>query len=301
MRQLLLTALLATVVILLCPATVLAIDVIVTASPDYEGVPKVSASSATNITDTTATLHGEITAIGGSNATVRGFEWGYATGNYTASWNETGAFSEGSFSHSVSGLTANANVYWRAFAINTHGQGNSTELSFLTTALPGPPINFVVLGVGDTIIDISWTMGASANSTMIRGSSSGYPSSVTSGYLVYSGNETSVTINGLSLDTSVYYYRAWSYNDYGYSVAYADGYAGNPIGIPSIIFVISICGFALWKKDWIRILLSVCIIIWGAFAMQYDIKIAAPLIALGTILFIMSIMRRIQAAREATA
>jgi len=62
------------------------------------------------------------------------------------------------------------------------------------------------------------------------------------------------------------------------------------IGLPQILLVLAIMGFALWKKEWIRVLLSICLIIWGAFAMQYDIKIAAPLVSVGTVLFIMGIL-----------
>jgi len=301
-RSAILSALVASLLLLGLVTVVSAADPSVTITGyAYTGPPLVTADDATNVAPNSATLNGEIIYRGSSNVTCRGFEWGYETGNYIASWNETGAFEEGAFSHNVSGLTGNVYVYWRAFAINTQGQGNSMELSFLTTALPGPPTDFVVIGVGDTMVGLSWAIGAKADIIVIRGSSNGYPSSVTDGYLVYSGNETSLTIDGLNLETSTYYYRAWSHNDYGYSAAYAEGYAGNPIGIPSIIFVVSMCGFALWKKGWIRILLSVCIIIWGTFAMQYDIKIAAPLLALGAILFIMSIMKHIETAREAQA
>jgi len=86
--------------------------------------------------------------------------------------------------------------------------------------------------------------------------------------------------------------------------AQADGITAvvlpNPIGLPEVIFVLGLLGFAIWKKSWIRIVLSTGIIIWGAFAMSYDIKIAAPLIAVGTVLFIQAILKQIQQAREAT-
>ena len=57
--------------------------------------------------------------------------------------------------------------------------------------------------------------------------------------------------------------------------------------------------FAWFKKGWLRILLSVVIIIWGVFAMQYDVKVAAPLLAIGTVLFFMGIMNRISDAKQA--
>lgn len=74
----------------------------------------------------------------------------------------------------------------------------------------------------------------------------------------------------------------------------------NPIGLPEVILVVALLGFALWKKGWPRIILSICIIIWGTFAMSYDIKIAAPLIAIGSVLFIQATLKQIQQAREAT-
>lgn len=290
--------LLLMVCLVMMPHILAASDITVTAVPNYEGVPIVACSGAMNITYASATLHGEVTIIGGSNVTCRGFDWGYSTGNYTMSWNETGTFEPGTFDHDIAGLESNVQVYWRAFAINTQGQGNSTELNFLTVALPSAPTDFTITQIGDTIVHITWTMGDRANTTIIRGSSTGYPATVTSGYLVYSGNETYVVVDSLNLDTATYYYRAWSANEYGYSTDYAEGYAGNPLGMPTIMFVVGLCGFALWRKDWLRVLLAVCIIMWGAFAMPYDIKIAAPLLAIGAVLFFMGIFRIIEQRRE---
>ena len=66
------------------------------------------------------------------------------------------------------------------------------------------------------------------------------------------------------------------------------------------IFVLALMGFAIWKRGWLRILLSICILIWGVFAMGYDIKIAAPLVTIGTVLFIEEIMAQIRRSREGT-
>jgi len=59
----------------------------------------------------------------------------------------------------------------------------------------------------------------------------------------------------------------------------------NPLGVPQILFLIALCVFALWKTSYLRLILSVCIIIWGVFSMPYDVKIAAPMVGLGVILF----------------
>lgn len=65
----------------------------------------------------------------------------------------------------------------------------------------------------------------------------------------------------------------------------------NPVGLPEIFFVVALVGFALWKKAWLRILLSIAIIIWGVFAVPYDIKIGAPLVAIGSVLFFLALMK----------
>jgi len=70
------------------------------------------------------------------------------------------------------------------------------------------------------------------------------------------------------------------------------------LNLVQLVLVLACCGFALWKKGWIRILLSVCIIIWATWTMQYDVKIAGTLLALGTLLFFMAILAKIGRARE---
>lgn len=315
MRKLLLSCLLLSLLVpVVIGEVVLATDVTITASPDYTGVPLVSASNATGVTTTSATLHSDITHVGGANATCRGFEWGTSTGNYTWSWNETGSFETGAFQHTVGNLTPNVHYFWRAFAINPSGRGNSTEQDFWTILLPSAPTNFTITQTGSNSINITWTMGVGANITVIRGGDLNYPSTVTDGYPVYSGNGTWVEVTGLNLRDAIYYYRAWSWNPSGYSVGYAQGSIGNisaltsllislvegPTGIVNMMFAVALMGFAFWKKSWIRILLSASLVIWGVFEMQYDIKIAAPFIAVGAFLFILGVMRVITVSREAS-
>ncbi|MCK4714240.1 MAG: hypothetical protein KAT35_01590 [Candidatus Aenigmarchaeota archaeon] len=75
--------------------------------------------------------------------------------------------------------------------------------------------------------------------------------------------------------------------------------AGEALGILDVMFMLALIGFSLWKGGWIRIILSICIIVWGAFALSYDVKIAAPLLAVGAVLFAQTIFVQIQQAREA--
>lgn len=75
--------------------------------------------------------------------------------------------------------------------------------------------------------------------------------------------------------------------------------AGEAVGILQVLFMLALIFFALWKGGWIRVILSTCIIVWGAFAIPYDVKIAAPLLAVGTVLFAQTIFVMIRQSREA--
>ena len=70
------------------------------------------------------------------------------------------------------------------------------------------------------------------------------------------------------------------------------------LGIPQMIVILALLWGSLWKQGWLRVVTSLCLIIWGVFAMEYDIKIAAPLIGIGTVLFIEAILRQVQNSRE---
>ena len=91
----------------------------------------VTTLDATNITVDGATLNGRIN--GTETLTVRGFEWGKQSGNYTDSWTEEGSFPPGSFSHSISGLDPDTTYYFRAKAYSSDaGWIYGNELSFHT-------------------------------------------------------------------------------------------------------------------------------------------------------------------------
>jgi hypothetical protein len=87
--------------------------------------------NATDITINSATLNGKIN--GTETMTVRGFEWGTQSGNYTDSWTETGTFPPDTFSHTITGLTSGRTYYFRAKAYSdATGWIYGNELSFTT-------------------------------------------------------------------------------------------------------------------------------------------------------------------------
>ena len=184
---------------------------------------------------------------------------------------------------------------------------------------PLAPTDFEIEQTGASSANITWVKGTAANITIIRGSTSGYPFSIFDGDAVYSGNSTYVEVGTLDLGLYTYYYRAWSQNEYGTSTLYAQASIGigaapsadvsaltamiislieGPMGIVNMMFAVALMGFAFWKKSWVRVVLSMALIIWGIFAMEYDIKIAGPLIGIGTVLFIMATMNLIGRRRE---
>jgi len=288
-------------------------EVTVLATPMHP--PTVVSSNATDITGTTARVHGNMTDTGGQDAHTVGFEWGFASGNYTEDWSAVGSFEAGAFTRVISGLPGNTEVFWRAFAENDAGRSHSIERSFVTLAVLDPPTDFTITQIGPNSLNITWTPGPGATSIIIRVSEDGYPATVTDGYLVYSGNSTFVVVDGLSLSTVIYYFRAWSYNDIDYSVGYAQASAGSlsgleavlafliplidgPTGIVNMMFAVALMGFGFWKKGWLRVLFATSLIIWGAATMPHDIKIAAPFVGVGTLLFFMAIFQLVTSYRE---
>jgi hypothetical protein len=185
---------------------------------------------------------------------------------------------------------------------------------------PLAPTHFEIEQTGVSSINITWAKGTAANITIIRGGTNGYPFSIFDGDAIYSGNETYVEVGSLDLALYTYYYRAWSQNEYGTSLTYAQATIGTgaapsadvsaltalilslvdgPMGIINMMFAVALMGFGFWKKSWIRVALSLALIIWGVFAMPYDIKVAAPFIGIGFILFIMGIAQIITISNEA--
>lgn len=187
-------------------------------------VPDISSTAATGATSTTAILHGSIDNDGNMACDTRGFRWGLQSGNYTHSWNETGAFHEGAFIHTIGSLPLGTQIFWIAFADNALGTGNSSERSFWTLTLPLAPTNFQAAQIGTSPSDynLTWTMGLAANWTTIVGAENRCPTDINDGYLVYNGTGTSVTVEGLELTTTTYCYYAWSENDYGVSLDHAE-------------------------------------------------------------------------------
>jgi predicted CXXCH cytochrome family protein len=101
--------------------------------------PTVINPAYANVTDSTADLSGRVDLDGGATVTSRGVKWGIdLNGPYPNSVPDaTGGL--GDFTVAVSGLPADTDIYFRAWAINAGGEGVSGELSFRTDPPPLAP------------------------------------------------------------------------------------------------------------------------------------------------------------------
>ena len=211
-RQLLLSLVIA---MLLClTLTANAVAVATTALYDtgitlgrYIVLPSASTSDATQVEESTATLHGAVTNDGGDHCQCR-FTYGTVSGNYTLNTSWTGSLTTGqTFSVNVTGLGKGTKYYFRAQVKNCVGIGSSPELNFLTK--PEALTSLSATVISDTRIDLNWIKGEGAQRTLIVRKTGGFPADRNDGTQVYFGTGTSFSDTGLTPNTT-YYYRAWS-------------------------------------------------------------------------------------------
>ena len=198
--------------------------------------PSLTTAAASNITQTGATLGGNITASGQPPYSERGVCYSTSE-NPTTSNNKTviSGSGTGNFSISVSGLAANTTYYVRAYA--TYGislAAYGDQVSFKTlSASPAAPTSLTATATSTTQINLSWTNNAT-NATGIkleRSTISGGPwSEITS----LGATSTSYQNNsGLSAGTT-YYYRVYAYNAAGdseYATAGTITFPAAPTGL----------------------------------------------------------------------
>jgi len=97
-------------------------------------VATVTTANATDITATSATLGGNVTADGNAPVTERGVYFGTTQNTTTQNKYSNGA-GLGSFNFNFTGMTPNTTYYVRAYAVNSQGMAFGNELSFKTSAL----------------------------------------------------------------------------------------------------------------------------------------------------------------------
>ena len=180
--------------------------------------PSVTTSIPASITTTTATSGGNVTADGGATVTARGVCWSaninpVATGNHTNDGTGTGTFTS-----SITGLTAGTVYHVRAYATNSVGTTYGSNLEFTTTVLPNLSVNLSNLPVILTGFTYATGAGPSVSQNYSLGGTALSPASGnisitgTSGFEVSSNNSTfgssvSLPYSSSALPNTIIYVR----------------------------------------------------------------------------------------------
>jgi len=128
-------------------------------------------------------------------------------------------------SYTDTGLNQGQGYFYRAWSFSIWGELYQWSDSYSSTngiTIPGAPTNTNMILISATQIKINWTKGVGANNTVVRMSTTGYPSSPTDGTLVYNGTGLNV-ITSFSIGTT-YYYRAWSWSSWAGFSRYSSNY-----------------------------------------------------------------------------
>jgi hypothetical protein len=169
----------------------------------------VTTDSAANMEETTATLNGTVTNDTGEACEYR-FQYDINAGEpYASATAWTGSKTTGqSFSENITGLNPGKTYYFRAEAQNSIGYNFGAELTFTTK--PVGPNGFNATPAGASTVNLEWSKGSGAQKTMVRRSTTAYPTAPDAGDQVYFDNRTVTSDTELTTNTT-YYYSAWSW------------------------------------------------------------------------------------------
>jgi hypothetical protein len=164
-------------------------------------VPKVTTASPSSVTTTSASSGGNASADGVAAITERGVCWSanvnpVATGNHTTDGTGTGTFTS-----SITGLTAGTLYHVRAYATNSAGTAYGSDLQFTTIALPQLTINLTGQPVALSGFTYMVGYGPSASQNYFL---SGTALSPAAGYITITGSTGfEVSLNNSTFSSSV--------------------------------------------------------------------------------------------------
>ena len=163
-------------------------------------VPKVDDPSVSNRMDTSAMLGALVQATNGSPVQSRGVVWSTNSDVSLSSGaivQERGAFGNGAYSLSVTGLPSGSHLYYRGFAVNSAGTNSTTIDSFWT--LPAQVSGLNDTNERTTTFDTSWQGVFGATNYLLDAAYDAQFSNGVPGYTQVSmGTNTSLTLTGLT-------------------------------------------------------------------------------------------------------
>ncbi len=102
-------------------------------------LPTVATANVSDITTTSVTCGGNVTTDGGATVTARGVCWSISQNPTVSDSHTTDGSGMGSFTSSITGLTAVTTYYVRAYATNNAGTSYGEQRSFTTAVADGDP------------------------------------------------------------------------------------------------------------------------------------------------------------------
>jgi uncharacterized protein (TIGR02145 family) len=204
-------------------------------------VPDVTTSTPTNISETSATVGGNVTSDGGATVTERGVYWGTSPNPETTGTKKTIGSGTGIFEGSLTGLASSTPYYVKAYAINSQGIVYGNQVGFTTGINITTPS--VTTSTPTNISETSATVGGNVTSdggatvtergvywgTSPNPETTGTKKTIGSGTGIFEGSLT-----GLASSTP-YYVKAYAINSqgtvYGNQVGFTTGIA---ITTPSV-------------------------------------------------------------------
>jgi len=189
------------------------------------GVPIVTTNAATAVGGGKATLNGNITDTGGAVCTTRGFKYCEEGEEEEQDISESGSFSTGTYSKTLTGLDPNIKYHFKAYAINSAGQGEGDYLSFGESIV----IPTVTTGAATLIDHEKATLNGNITATGGQNPTErGFEWKIGTGGTVSKLKETgsfgigaySLILNNLDSNVT-YYFRAYAINSAG--IGYGDG------------------------------------------------------------------------------
>jgi uncharacterized protein (TIGR02145 family) len=112
-----------------------------------EEIPTLTTAAVSGITTVAASTGGNVTDDGGADVTARGVCWGTATKPTITGSKTSDGTGPGSFTSSLTGLTANTSYFVRAYATNSQGTAYGNEVTFKTEAIVGATVTTAAVTV----------------------------------------------------------------------------------------------------------------------------------------------------------
>ncbi len=202
--------------------------------------PTVLTLAATNVTENSASVGGNITKPGSSAVSVKGICWNTEQNPTLENFKTTEGSGIGQFVSNLTNLTPNTVYYARAYAENATGVAYGEQIQFTTTGgtLPQPPTVETA-----PVVNITPTNATSGGNVSAQGSAvvtsrglcwSTSPNPTVTNNITQDGNGTGQYVSQMTnlLENTTYYVRAYATNSagegYGNQITFTTAAAGNP-------------------------------------------------------------------------